>query len=77
MDTLNVISQDARLTVGFNKFSPSELLSNCTLEGNGGQSVWLVVGSAVIDETQPLDIVGCNLLCSVAGTLLYCSELTE
>jgi hypothetical protein len=31
----------------------------------------------VIDETQPLDIVGCNLLRKVAGTLLYCSELTE
>jgi hypothetical protein len=77
VDMLNVIPQDARLAVGFNKFSRSELLSNCMLEGNGGQSVWLVVQSAVIDETQPLDIVGCNLLCNVAGTVLYCSELTE
>jgi hypothetical protein len=55
----------------------AELLSNCTLDGNGGQSVWLVVQSAVIDEIHPLDIVGCNLLRNVAGTLLYCSELTE
>jgi hypothetical protein len=35
------------------------------------------VRSAVRDEIQPLDIAGCNLLCNVAGTLLYCSELTE
>ena len=73
VDMLKVMSQDARLTIGLNTCPASELLSKCTLEGNGGQNVWLVVCSAGIDDTQPFDTDGCNRRKHCKTVVLFCA----